>query len=40
MIKALKLADWKIAGEKGAASLLGIKPSTLTYRMQQFGIKK
>lgn len=40
MIKALNIAEWKIAGEQGAASLLGIKPSTLTYRMQQFGIKK
>jgi transcriptional regulator with GAF, ATPase, and Fis domain len=40
MVKALNFADWKIAGEQGAASLLGIKPSTLTYRMQQFGIKK
>jgi transcriptional regulator with GAF, ATPase, and Fis domain len=40
MTKALNVADWKIAGEKGAATLLGIKPSTLTYRMQQFGIKK
>lgn len=40
MIKALNFAEWKIAGDKGAASLLGVKPSTLTYRMQQFGIKK
>jgi len=40
LIKALNAADWKIAGEFGAASLLGLKPSTLTYRMQQFGIKK
>jgi len=40
MVKALNFADWKIAGEQGAASLLGIKPSTLTYRMQQFGVKK
>lgn len=40
LIRALEVADWKIAGELGAAQLLGLKPSTLTYRMQQFGIKK
>ena len=40
LVKALTVADWKIAGEDGAANLLGLKPSTLTYRMQQFGIKK
>lgn len=39
MIKALNFADGKIAGKDGAANLLGLKPSTLTYRMQQFGIK-
>lgn len=40
LTRALNAADWKIAGESGAAKLLGLKPSTLTYRMQQFGIKK
>lgn len=40
MIKALKLARWRISGEGGAAELLGIKASTLTYRMTAFGIKK
>ncbi len=40
LIRALNAADWKIAGESGAAKLLGLKPSTLTYRMQQFGIKR
>ena len=38
--RALVAADWKIAGESGAAALLGLKPSTLTYRMGVLGIKK
>lgn len=37
---ALLHADWRIWGEDGAASLLGLNPSTLTYRMKQFGISK
>jgi PAS domain S-box-containing protein len=40
LVRALNFAKWKIAGEDGAANLLGLKPSTLTYRMQQFGIKQ
>jgi len=40
LIKVLNLTNWKISGSDGAANLLGLKPSTLTYRMQQFGIKK
>ena len=40
MIAALRHADWQIWGEGGAAELLGIKPSTLTYRMKVFGIRK
>ena len=37
---ALLHADWRIWGEDGAASLLGLNASTLTYRMKQFGISK
>jgi transcriptional regulator with GAF, ATPase, and Fis domain len=37
---ALLHTDWRIWGEDGAASLLGLNPSTLTYRMKQFGISK
>ena len=40
LVAALEQANWKIWGENGAADLLGIKPSTLTYRMKNFGIKK
>jgi len=38
--KAMQKTDWKISGSSGAAELLGIKPSTLAYRLSQFGIKK
>jgi PAS domain S-box-containing protein len=37
---ALRYANWRVWGPDGAASLLGIKPSTLTYRMKVLGIPK
>ncbi len=40
LVKALKHCNWKIAGKTGAAALMGLKPSTLTYRMSNFGIEK
>ena len=40
LIAALEYANWKIAGDDGAAALLGIKPPTLAYRMGAFKIKK
>jgi len=33
-------ADWRVWGPDGAAAMLGIKPSTLSYRMHAFGIEK
>ncbi|MAF83550.1 MAG: Fis family transcriptional regulator [Chromatiales bacterium] len=40
LIAALKHADWRVAGEHGAARLLGLKPSTLTDRMHAMNIKR
>jgi transcriptional regulator with GAF, ATPase, and Fis domain len=40
LIAALERADWKVAGEHGAAVLLGIKPSTLAYQMRSLGITR
>ena len=40
MLAALRHANWRIWGNDGAAELLGLKPSTLTYRMKVFGIRK
>ncbi|MEJ8566422.1 sigma 54-interacting transcriptional regulator [Elongatibacter sediminis] len=38
LIAALKRANWQVSGSGGAAELLHVKPSTLTYRMKAFGI--
>ncbi len=38
--KALRLSQGKIAGADGAAARLGLKPSTLAYRMQTLGIAR
>lgn len=40
IIAALRHADWRISGPGGAAELLGIKPSTLTYRMKKHRIER
>lgn len=40
LIAALNAANWRVWGDDGAASLLGIKPTTLAYRMKSFGIEK
>jgi PAS domain S-box-containing protein len=39
MLAALHKTKWRISGEGGAAELLGLKPSTLAYRMRVFGIE-
>ena len=40
LLLAMERSSWKISGEDGAAELLGLKPSTLAYRLSQFGIKR
>jgi transcriptional regulator with GAF, ATPase, and Fis domain len=40
ILSALKLSDWRVSGDLGAARLLDVKPTTLTDRMKAFGIKK
>jgi PAS domain S-box-containing protein len=40
LIAALEHAGWRISGKGGAAQLLGIKPSTLSYRMKTLEIEK
>jgi PAS domain S-box-containing protein len=37
---ALREAGWRVWGPDGAAAMLGIKPSTLAYRMSTFDIEK
>ncbi len=40
LIAVLKAANWRVWGPDGAAAMLGISPSTLSYRMNAFGIDK
>ena len=37
---ALEHAGWRVSGAGGAAELLGLKPTTLAYRMKALGIEK
>jgi transcriptional regulator with GAF, ATPase, and Fis domain len=38
--KILEAVRWKIEGPNGAAQALGLKPSTLRFRMQKLNIQK
>lgn len=38
ILRALKKTGWKISGEKGAAELLGLRPTTLTSKIKALGI--
>jgi len=38
--RALEKSGWQVAGEQGAARLLGMAPSTLTSRMKALGVRK
>jgi PAS domain S-box-containing protein len=40
IIRALNVSDWKISGEKGAAKILGVPPTTLSSRLKALDIKR
>jgi len=40
ILKILRTTDFRIRGEKGAAKILGLKPTTLEARIKKLGIKK
>jgi formate hydrogenlyase transcriptional activator len=40
ILKALRAANWVLAGAHGAASRLGLKRSTLQFRMKKLGIER
>jgi formate hydrogenlyase transcriptional activator len=40
LLNALRRCDYRVAGDRGAARLLGLSPSTLSYRMKQLGLEK
>lgn len=40
MLEALRISNWKIYGSRGAAELLGMKPTTLISRLKRMGLYK
>jgi formate hydrogenlyase transcriptional activator len=40
ILQALQNADWVLGGPQGAAARLGIKRTTLLYKMRQLGISR
>jgi len=40
IVRALERTGWQVAGEAGAAQLLGIAPSTLSSRMKALGVTR
>ena len=40
ILKVLALSNNQASGEKGAAKILGMKPTTLESRMKKLGIKR
>ncbi|MGH8566051.1 MAG: sigma 54-interacting transcriptional regulator [Gammaproteobacteria bacterium] len=40
ILKALEACGWRVSGTGGAAELLGLRPSTLDFRMKKLGIER
>jgi formate hydrogenlyase transcriptional activator len=40
ILRALKQTGWRIAGQRGAANVLGMKRTTLQARMRKLGIRR
>jgi len=40
IIEILELTGWRVSGEKGAAKILGMKPTTLNSKMKRLNIKR
>jgi PAS domain S-box-containing protein len=40
IIATLQATNWKVSGEKGAAKILGLNPTTLEARMKKLGIER
>ena len=40
LLNALNQCGWKITGDRGAAELLGMKPTTLHSKIKKLGLKK
>jgi formate hydrogenlyase transcriptional activator len=40
LLRVLEQTAWRIRGEKGAAAILGLKPTTLEFRMAKLGLRR
>lgn len=40
LLKVLKMTQWRVRGPNGAAEILGLKPTTLDYRIKKLGIPR
>jgi transcriptional regulator with GAF, ATPase, and Fis domain len=40
VLQVLERTGWRVSGEKGAAKLLGLKPTTLEARMKKLSIAR
>lgn len=40
IVQVLELTGWRVSGERGAAKLLGLRPTTLEARMKKLGIQR
>ncbi|HEX4958554.1 MAG TPA: sigma 54-interacting transcriptional regulator, partial [Lacibacter sp.] len=40
ILRTLQHTNWKVSGEKGAAKILGLNPTTLEARMKKLGIRR
>ncbi|HXD97455.1 MAG TPA: helix-turn-helix domain-containing protein [Candidatus Acidoferrum sp.] len=40
ILAALESTGWRVSGRRGAAELLGLKPTTLESRMKKLGVER
>jgi len=40
IVQVLEHSNWRVSGDNGAASILGLKPTTLEARMKKLGIQR
>jgi transcriptional regulator with GAF, ATPase, and Fis domain len=40
LLRVLEQTAWRIRGKKGAAGILGLKPTTLEFRMVKLGLRR
>jgi transcriptional regulator of acetoin/glycerol metabolism len=40
ILAVLERTNWRVSGERGAARILGLKPTTLESRMKKLGIRR